>query len=461
MEDLDANLQQHRKEITGLGEQLMTCRQNLASMEERAQIAESSLSSAQTELRQSQTVIFEDNAVIVCLRTKCDAVEVELEKAERKLTSTSQELVACYSLSEEKAREITILEAKVRKLTEDVEISKSAMMKMNASIEDLERQIENLEAAHRGELGMIYETIELEFRRAKSFAEFQRAADGEINAQKEARQNALDEVKRYYLQKQEHMLEQHEKDEKTLSERIKTLENSVRGKEIEVARLERDLHTAKHQTSSDNSALQCELEEKTEPLLRHKKKFEEIMASSAVASINKAGTEGTPAEFHRLPDVVVIIIHTTDRSSWSQIQHAYLCLITRIAVYSPDTCVGVLENKGAVDKVIQPIQLQRITGMMRVYEIYFRTVNQHSLLEEAQRMLEPFDVKQGSFYRSRRIILISDVVGDAITEHDRSRDAVFERLQSTDIPVHCLIASSRQPKDVEVHIAANTGGKVF
>ena len=480
LEDLDANLRQHRKEITGLGEQLMTCQQNLASMEERAQIAESSLSGAQTELTQSQTVIFENKAVIACLRTKCDAVEAELEKAERKLTSTSQELVAYYHLSEEKAREISkleaphqslvserqqlsfekqILEAEVRKLTEDIEISKSAMTKMNASIEDLERQIEELEAAHQDELERIYtahkhKTKELEFRWTKSIAEMQ----------EEARQNALGDVKRYYLQRQEHMLERHEEDKKTLSERIKTLENCVRGKEVEVTRLERDLHTAKHQTSSDNSALQCELEKKTELLLKYKK-FEEVMASSTVAGINKAGTEGTPAELHRLPDVVVIIIHTTGWSSWSQIQNAYLCLITRITVYSPDTCVGVLEHIGenGNNSAMQPVQPQRITGTMRVYGNWpcFQNVSQHSLLEEAQKMLEPFDVKQGSFYRSQRIILISDVIGDAITEHDRSRDAVFERLQSTGIPVHCLIASAWQPRDVEVHIAANTGGKVF
>ncbi|OCK94221.1 uncharacterized protein K441DRAFT_677704 [Cenococcum geophilum 1.58] len=490
LEDLDANLQQHRREITGLGEQLMTCQQNLASMEERAQIAESSLSGAQTELTQSQTVIFENKAVIACLRTKCDAVEAELEKAERKLTSTSQELVACYRLSEEKAREISkleaphqllvserqqlsskkqMLEAEVRKLTEDIEISKSAMMKMNASIEDLERQIEELKAAHKDELDRIYtahehETNELEFRWTRSLAGFRRAADNEINAQKEARRNALDEMERYYLQVQEHMLEKHKKDDKTLSERIKTLENSVRGKEVEATRLERDLHTAKHQASSGNSALQCELEKKMELLLKYKK-FEEVMASSTVADINKAGTEGTPAELHRLPDVVVIIIHTTGGSSWSQIQNAYLCLIARITVYSPDTCVGVLEHIGGNgnNSAVQPVQPQRITGTMRVYGSWpcFRNVSQHSLLEEAQKMLEPFDVKQGSFYRSQRIILISDVIGDAITEHDQSRDAVFERLQSTGIPVHCLIASAWQPRDVEVHIAANTGGKVF
>jgi len=480
LEDLDANLQQHRKEITELGEQLMTCRQNLASMEERAQIAESSLSGAQTELRQSQTVIFENKAVIACLRTKCDAVEAELEKAERKLTSTSQELVACYRLSEEKAREISkleaphqslvserqqlssekqMLEAEVRKLTEDIEISKSAMMKMNASIEDLERQIEELKAAHKDELDRIYtahehETNELEFRRTKSIAEFQ----------KEAHQNALGDVKRYHLQKQEHTIERHEEGKKTLSERIKTLENCVRGKEVEVARLERDLHKAKRQTSSDNSALQCELEMKTELLLGCGG-FGGVMAPSTVAGINKTGTEGTSAELHRLPDVVVIIIHTTDESSWSQIQIAYLCLITRITVYSPDTCVGVLEHIGENWNhfAVQPIQPQRITGTMRVYVSLacFQNASQHNLLEEAQKMLESFDVKQGSFYRSQRIILISDVIGDAITEHGRSRDAVLERLQSTGIPVHCLIASAWQTRGVEVHIAANTGGKVF
>lgn len=436
LEDLNANLQQHRKEIAGLGEQLMTCRQNFASMEERAQIAELSLSGAQTELRQSQTVIFENEAVIACLRTKCDAVEAELEKAERKLTSTSQELVACYRLSEEKAREISklkaphqslvserqqlssekqMLEAEVRKLTEDIEIPKSAMMKMNANIEDLEGQIEELKAAHKDELDRIYtahehETNELEFRRTKSIAEFQ----------EEACQYVLDKLgvmERYYLQKQEHMLERHEEDEKTLSERIKTLEDSVRGMEVEVA------------------------------------------------GINKAGIEGTPAELHRLPDVVVIIIHTTDKSSWSQIQNAYLCLITRITVYSPDTCVGVLEHIGGYgnNSAVQPVQPQRITGMMRMYgsRPLFQNVTQHSLLEEAQKMLEPFDVKQGSFYRSQRIILISNVIGDAIAQHDRSRDAVFEKLQSTGIPVHCLIASAWQPRAVEVQIAANTGGKVF
>ena len=180
LEDLNANLQQHRKEITGLGEQLMTCRRNLASMEERAQIAESNLSGAQTELRQNRTVVFENKAVIACLRTKCDAVEAELEKAERRLTSTSQELVVYYCLSEEKAREIgklealhqslvserqqlasekQTLEAEVRKLTEDVEISKSAMMKMNASIENLEHQIEKLKAAHKDEVDRIYTRI--------------------------------------------------------------------------------------------------------------------------------------------------------------------------------------------------------------------------------------------------------------------------------------------------------------
>lgn len=395
LEDLNANLQLHRKEITGLGEQLMTCRQNLASMEERAQVAELSLSGAQTELRQSQTVIFENKAVIACLRTKCDAVEAELEKAERKLTRTSQELMAYYRLNEKKARELTkleaphqslaserqqlvsekqMLEAEVRKLTENVEISKSAMMKMNASIEDLERQIGELEAAHEDELDRIYtahkhETHELKFRWTKSIAEFE----------KEARQNVLGDVKRYYLQKQEHMLERHKEDEKTLSERIKTLENCVRGKEVEVARLERDLHKAGRQTSSDNSALQHELE-KTELLLKYEK-FEEVMASSTVAGINKAGTEGTPAELHRLPDVVVIIIHTTDRSSWSQIQNAYLCLITRITVYSPDTCVGVLEHIGGNgnNSAVQPVQPQRITGTMRVYGSWpcFQNVSQH------------------------------------------------------------------------------------